>query len=77
MSGRGGTRTQHAIRLLTLLWVCGGPTGGSDPPGMVSVIRSGKRLQALEFWLRNPDYLADELATAAHLASPCGDPYNR
>ncbi|WP_329167298.1 hypothetical protein OHB49_44415 (plasmid) [Streptomyces sp. NBC_01717] len=28
---------------------------------MVMVIRGQKRLQALDFWLRNPDYLADEL----------------
>jgi outer membrane protein assembly factor BamB len=31
---------------------------------MTQVIRSEKRLQALDFWLRNPDYLADELVTA-------------
>jgi hypothetical protein len=28
---------------------------------MVGVIRAEKRLQALDFWLRNPDYLADEI----------------
>ncbi|RIQ10844.1 hypothetical protein [Jiangella rhizosphaerae] len=70
------TRTQHAIRLLVLLRVCGDPTGGSDPVGMVQVIRSERRLQALDFWLRNPDYLADELVTAVedgHL----GDDYLR
>lgn len=38
--------------------------GGSDPVGTVNVIRAEKRLQALDFWLRNPDYLADELVTA-------------
>lgn len=58
------TRTQHAIRLLVLLRVCGNPVGGSDPAGMAQVIRSERRLQALDFWLRNPDYLADELVTA-------------
>ena len=31
---------------------------------MTQVIRSERRLQALDFWLRNPDYLADELVTA-------------
>lgn len=58
------TRTQHAIRLLVLLRLCGDPVGGSDPAGMAQVIRSERRLQALDFWLRNPDYLADELVTA-------------
>lgn len=51
MSRRVSTPTQHAIRLLTLLGVCGEPTGGNDPVGIVSVIRSEKRLQALDFRL--------------------------
>jgi len=55
------SRTQHALRLLTLLRVCAEPVGGGDPPEMVGVIRAEKRLQALDFWLRNPDYLADEI----------------
>lgn len=55
------SRMQHALRLLTLLRVCSEPTGGGDPEAMVAVIRSEKRLQALDFWLRNPDYLADEI----------------
>lgn len=50
--------------MLALLNICGEPTGGSDPKGSVSTIRSEKRLQALDFWMRNPDYLADELVTA-------------
>jgi hypothetical protein len=29
----------------------------------VLAVRSELRLQALDFWLRNPDYLADELLT--------------
>jgi hypothetical protein len=29
----------------------------------VLAVRSELRLQALDFWLRNPDYLADELVT--------------
>lgn len=58
------TRTQHAIRLLVLMRVCGDAVGGRDPGGMVQVIRSERRLQALDFWLRNPDYLADELVSA-------------
>lgn len=63
MSGESVSRSQHAVRLLTLIHVCGGPVGGNDPVGMARVIRSEKRLQALDFWLRNPDYLADELVT--------------
>ncbi len=55
------SRTQHAIRLLTLLSVCGEQTVESDPPGMARVIRAELRLQALDFWLRNPDYLAHQL----------------
>lgn len=61
------SRTQHAIRLLTLLSACGEPSGGSDPDDSVSVIRAEKKLQALDFWMRNPDYLADELVTAVEL----------
>lgn len=64
LSPNAATRTQHAIRLLVLLRVCGEQVGGSDPVGMAQVIRSERRLQALDFWLRNPDYLADELVTA-------------
>ncbi|TQS45138.1 hypothetical protein [Cryptosporangium phraense] len=48
---------------MTLLRVCGQAVGGGDPEAAVQVIRSEKRLQALDFWLRNPDYLADELIT--------------
>lgn len=52
---------QHAIRLLTLLDGCGEPVVQGDPHGCVAVIRAELRLQALDFWLRNPDYLAGEL----------------
>ncbi|BAU95966.1 hypothetical protein N24_1704 [Corynebacterium suranareeae] len=58
------SRTQHAIRLLSLLSNCGEATGGNDPKNSVSVIRAEKKLQALDFWMRNPDYLADEIVTA-------------
>ncbi|WP_372351723.1 hypothetical protein [Streptomyces sp. KL116D] len=37
-----------------------------DDPGLVDavgVVRTQVRLQKLDFWLRNPDYLADELLT--------------
>lgn len=55
------TVMQHAIRLLVLLDGCGDPVAQGDPEGCVAVIRAELRLQALDFWLRNPDYLAGEL----------------
>lgn len=60
------TPTQHAVRLLTLLGVCGDPAGGSDPSDATKVVRSEKKLQAMDFWLRNPDYLADEIISLVH-----------
>ncbi|KWV32856.1 hypothetical protein AWV63_10015 [Micromonospora rifamycinica] len=57
------TRTQHAIRVLVLLAECGEPPRESDPTDAVRAIRSELRLQAMDFWMRNPDYLADELVT--------------
>jgi hypothetical protein len=51
--------------LLFLLDRCGAPCGdtaaGEAPEGAVALISGQKRLQALDFWLRNPDYLADDL----------------
>lgn len=52
---------QHAVRLLVLLDGCGQPVKSSDPAGTVAVLRAEMQLQALDFWLRNPDYLAGEL----------------
>lgn len=57
------TRTQHAIRLLALLDRCGETVTDLDPPDTIKVVRSELRLQAMDFWMRNPDYLADELIT--------------
>jgi hypothetical protein len=31
------------------------------PPGAFACVRGEQRLQAMDFWLRNPDYLAEEL----------------
>ena len=55
------TRTQHALRLLVLLDRTGAQVLEGDPPGAVKAVRSELRLQAMDFWMRNPDYLADEL----------------
>ncbi|GAA3309975.1 hypothetical protein [Nonomuraea dietziae] len=52
------------MRLLFILDRCGEPVDANQdsvPSGAVCVLRGQKRLQALDFWLRNPDYLADEL----------------
>jgi len=61
---RGGSTSQTATRVLVLLHVLGTPVGPScDVDGAVAVVSSLIRLQKLDFWLRNPDYLADELLT--------------
>jgi len=72
MAGNGvrrASRVQDAVRLLFVLDRCGSRCDGAAdalvPPGAVAVLRGQKRLQALDFWLRNPDYLADELLNQA------------
>ena len=53
---------QGALRLLFLLERAGTEVNDGCPvQGAVRVIRSEKRLQALDFWMRNPDYLAAEI----------------
>ncbi len=56
-----GTREQYLVRVLFLLRHCGAKPGANAPAGALTEMRSQLRLQALDFWLRNPDYLADEL----------------
>lgn len=60
-----GDRFAHAVRLLLLIDAAAValPEHGQSaaPDGTVAVLRSEGRLQKLDFWLRNPDYLADEL----------------
>jgi hypothetical protein len=60
-----GDRFSHAIRLLLLIAAVAedldGVAAPSAPAGAVAVLYSESRLQKLDFWLRNPDYLADEL----------------
>lgn len=55
---------QTAIRLLACIKAAGDTI---DPSrwghDIVCVLRSQSRLQALDFWMRNPDYLANELLT--------------
>jgi hypothetical protein len=69
---RRASRVQDAVRLLFVLDRCGAPCGTDSadaPQDAVTVIRGQKRLQALDFWLRNPDYLADELLTQVQSGS--------
>ncbi|HEY9369129.1 hypothetical protein [Streptomyces sp.] len=54
-----------AIRLLLLIVAVSDPLNEAEqqaaPKDAVAVLRAEGRLQKLDFWLRNPDYLADEL----------------
>lgn len=56
------TDQQSAVRLLAAICAAGHPvqdaTLGVD---VVAVLRAQSRLQALDFWIRYPDYLANEL----------------
>lgn len=61
---RGGSPSQTAARVLVMLDVLGTPVAADgDVADAVAVISSLTRVQKLDFWLRNPDYLADELLT--------------
>lgn len=53
---------QSAVRLLACLVAAAEPTIDNEwGDDVVAVLRAQSRLQALDFWMRNPDYLADEL----------------
>lgn len=56
-----GTRPQHMARVVFLLRHVGLPPGSAAPPEAVTEMRSEQRLHAADFWMRNPDYLADAL----------------
>lgn len=68
---------QHAIRVLVILDSCGEPVAQGDPDGCVAVIRAELRLQALDFWLRNPDYLAGELLSMVEAGALSAGKYLR
>lgn len=55
------TRKRDAVRILFILDKAGTKPGSGAPKGAVAVIKAEKRLQALDFWVRCPDYLAAEL----------------
>lgn len=66
LEGPVTSREQDAIRILLLLdGACGAlnsaETADPELAGAVGVVRGQVQLQKLDFWLRNPDYLADEL----------------
>jgi hypothetical protein len=60
---RRASRWQDAIRLLLLIYAAAAEVGEDlvVPPGAVGVVRTQVRLQKLDFWVRYPDYLANEL----------------
>jgi len=55
------SREQDALRLLVLLCSAGSQPDDLAPDASIAMIKSQMKLQALDFWLRNPDYLAHEL----------------
>lgn len=61
----GGSSGQTGSRLLILFDVLGEPVQSphNPPDRAVSVMSSLTRVEKLDFWMRNPDYLADELLT--------------
>lgn len=52
---------RDAVRLLFILDRAGKATSRGAPTRCVKVIDAEMRIQAIDFWLRNPDYLAHEL----------------
>lgn len=65
--GRTTSVFQDAVRLLLLIAAAADPLAkphpADAPAEAVAVLHSQVLLQKLDFWLRNPDYLADELLT--------------
>jgi hypothetical protein len=53
-------RSRDAVRILFILDRAGKPVGKGAPGGCMKILEAEKRLQALDFWVRNPDYLAHE-----------------
>lgn len=67
LMGRPTTRMQDAVRLLMLINEAAEPVTEEETRGdpaletAVGIVRTQVRLQKLDFWVRNPDYLANEL----------------
>ncbi len=59
-----GSTAQTAVRILFIVDRVGDPVPEHDQvEGTRRVLRSETKLQKLDFWVRYPDYLADELLT--------------
>lgn len=52
---------RDAVRILFVIAKAGEPVKKTAPAGTCVVINAEKKLQALDFWMRNPDYLASEI----------------
>lgn len=74
-------RRRDAVRILHILRHAGEnirSRHGDVPATAVNVVKAEKRLQALDFWMRNPDYLAHELLNqirarqGSRIAEACG-----
>src|SRR5262245_34394159 len=64
---------QDAVRLLVLLHEAADSSISTPAPdGAVGCIAGEMRLQAMDFWLRNPDYLAWELLDEAERTGDAG-----
>jgi hypothetical protein len=64
-AGPTTSRMQDAVRLLLLIDGAAEPLADPPPPqappGAIAVLRTQVALQKMDFWMRNPDYLANEL----------------
>lgn len=59
--GEKSSDRQNAVRLLACINAAAKPPGEAEAADVVAELRAQSRLQALDFWMRNPDYLANEL----------------
>jgi len=75
--GRPTSTKQDAVRLLLLIHTASGhvptPRPAEAPADAVAVLHTQVLLQKLDFWLRNPDYLANELLTRYETDGDAGD----
>jgi hypothetical protein len=56
-----GFKYRDAIRLLFVLHGGARPVQAPDVPNVIGVFEGEKRLMAIDFWIRYPDYLANHL----------------
>lgn len=58
----GRSRHRDAVRILYILVAGSYASPTTSATGAAKIFRGEARLHALDFWVRNPDYLAEELA---------------